>query len=95
MKAKRPSGRDATEHKTADFSIEDTAVTLTRLGLLQGKTTAMFDPYQGALKPKSSARKKDLRKVGAWIEAKRMAEEVKRQEAAAVAQAKGAESEEP
>jgi hypothetical protein len=53
--------------------------TLTRLGLLQGNATAAFEPYQGALKPESSARKKDLRKLGEWIEAKRIAENARRQ----------------
>jgi hypothetical protein len=77
--------RGASPSKTPTF-------TLTHLGLLQGNATAVFEPYQGALKPESSARKKDLRKLGEWIEAKRIAAEVKRQEATVAAQGEGPQS---
>jgi hypothetical protein len=78
-KAKQPTGRNAVAGKIADLSIEDSAVTLARLNRDAPST---FDPYGGALKPKPPPRKKDLRKLGQWIEAKRKAEELKAKELA-------------
>jgi hypothetical protein len=66
--------------KSGRLSTEDTATARTRLALRQGPKG--FDPYQGAFSSQPPRRKKDLRKVGEWLEAKRQAEELKRQEAA-------------
>jgi len=46
------------------------------------KRASAFDPYAGAVPARPPAAKKDLRKLGEWIKAKRMAEELKRQEEA-------------
>jgi len=45
-----------------------------------GQSVSRFDPYQGAMSAKRPSRKKDLRKVGEWIEAKRRAEQLKRED---------------
>ena len=37
------------------------------------------DPYQGAMTAKRPSRKKDLRKLGEWIKAKQLAEQVRRE----------------
>ena len=81
-KDKQPIGRTAVDTAAAKLSIDDTPVTLARLGRPPNKLASGFDPYGGALMPKPPARKKDLRKLGEWIEAKHKAEEIKRQEAA-------------
>jgi hypothetical protein len=83
-KAKQPTGRNAVGGKSADLSIEDSAVTLSRLSR---NAASAFDPYGGALKPKPPPRKKDLRKLGQWIEAKRKAEELKAKELALASEA--------
>lgn len=80
-KDKRPTNDEAAASPSGRLSIEDTCVALARLGR-PNKMASGFDPYAGALAPKPPARKKDLRKLGEWIEAKQKAEELKRQEAA-------------
>jgi hypothetical protein len=65
----------------AELSIEDTAVTLARVGRARKASASECNPYGGVLIPKPPARKKDLRKLGVWIEAMHTAEEIKRQEA--------------
>ena len=62
------------------LSTKDTATVRTPVAPQQGQQG--FDPYQGAFSGQPPPRKKDLRKVGEWLEAKRRAEELKRQEAA-------------
>jgi hypothetical protein len=64
--------------KSSQLSVEDTALVKQRMGM--GQTASRFDPYQGALSANRSSRKKDLRKVGEWLEAKRRAEQLKREE---------------
>ena len=67
--------------KPGQLSKRETATAKTGVALREGSKG--FDPYQGALSAQPPRRKKDLRKVGEWLEAKRRAEELKRQEAAA------------
>jgi hypothetical protein len=38
-----------------------------------------IDPYDGVLSPKAPGRKKDLRKLGEWIEAKRKADAIRQE----------------
>jgi hypothetical protein len=57
--------------KRVKLTIEDTAVT--RPGLAANKEAF---PYHGASGQKPSSRKKDLRKLGEWIKAKRKADEL-------------------
>jgi hypothetical protein len=72
-------GRDPQSARST-FSIEDTAAARARLE--RGKRgPSAFDPYAGAVPERPPAAKKDLRKLGEWIKAKRTAEELKRQEA--------------
>jgi len=59
------------------FSIEDTALMKLRIGM--GQSVSRFDPYQGAMSAKPPSRKRDLRKVQEWLEAKRRAESLKRE----------------
>jgi hypothetical protein len=81
-KDKPPIRQTAAATPAAKFSIEDTAVASVRLGRLHNKSASGFDPYAGALTPKPPARKRDLRKLGEWIDAKHKADEIKRQDAA-------------
>ena len=81
-KDKPPIRQTAAATPAAKFSIEDTAVALVRLGRLHNKSASGFDPYAGALTPKPPGRKRDLRKLGEWIDAKHKADEIKRQDAA-------------
>lgn len=81
-RGKQPIRRAVVDAPAAKLSIEDTVVTLARLARARSKLASGFDPYGGALLPKPPARKKDLRKLGEWIEAKHKADEIKRQEAA-------------
>jgi len=60
------------------WSIEDTAMVKLRMGM--GQPVSRFDPYQGVMSTMRPSRKKDLRKVGEWIEAKRRAEQLKRED---------------
>jgi hypothetical protein len=71
--------RDKPHGKISKLSIEDTARTKQRLA----KAKHGSDPYDGALVNKVPSRKKDLRKLGEWLEAKRKADELKRQESEA------------
>jgi hypothetical protein len=59
------------------LSIEDTSTG--RLRLARGRTEGGFDPYNGAISTTRTSRKKDLRKLGEWLEAKRRADEVRRE----------------
>ena len=79
-KDKRPIRRVGADTTASELSIEDTGVTLARVSRAPNKSAAEFDPYRGAIPPKPPARKKDLRKLGAWIEAMHTAEEIKRHE---------------
>lgn len=81
-KDKPPIGQTAAATPAAKFSIEDTAVALVRLGRLRNKSASGFDPYAGALTAKPPARKRDLRKLGEWIDVKHKADEIKRQDGA-------------
>jgi hypothetical protein len=73
------SGRDA-QSAPSQLSIEDTATVRARFE--RGKPgPSAFDPYAGALPARPPTAKKDLRKLGEWIKAKRTAEELKREEA--------------
>jgi len=58
------------------WSIEDTGSAKARIG--EKASASRFDPYQGAAMKKPS-RKRDLRKIGEWLEAKRRAEAPKRE----------------
>jgi len=53
------------------------AVMTTQKRPVKGADPQGFDPYNGALPQRPVARKKDLRKLGEWIEAKRKAEAIK------------------
>jgi hypothetical protein len=64
------------ETKTPPLSIEDTGLVKRRMGL--GQSASRFDPYQGVMAAKGPSRKKDLRKVQEWLEAKRRAEQSRR-----------------
>lgn len=80
-KGKQPIRRAAVDVVAAKLSVEDTGETLARLGRGRNKLASVFEPYGRALMPKPPARKKDLRKLGEWIEAKHKADEIKREEA--------------
>jgi hypothetical protein len=67
----RNSGEDVDDQ----LSIEDTGIG--RLRLTRGKSENGFDPYQGVVPTQRTSRKKDLRKLGEWLEAKRRAEALK------------------
>jgi hypothetical protein len=56
--------------------MEDAATAKARLAQKKGSG---FDPYQGAFAKQPPRRKKDLRKVGEWLESKRRAEILKRE----------------
>ena len=56
------------------LSTEDADTAKARLAQKRGSA---FDPYQGAFANQPPRRKKDLRKVGQWLEAKRRAEGLK------------------
>jgi hypothetical protein len=73
----RRSSRDA-HSALSKLSIEDTNMDRARLK----RAPSAFDPYAGAAPARPPATKKDLRKLGEWIKAKRTAEELKRQEEA-------------
>jgi hypothetical protein len=66
------------DSKEVCWSIEDTVKAKVRLR--QEQPVSRFDPYQGAMSTKPPSRKRDLRKIGEWIEAKRRAEQLKREE---------------
>jgi hypothetical protein len=72
----RRSSRDA-HSALRKLSIEDTNMARVRLK----RAPSAFDPYAGALPARPPTAKKDLRKLGEWIKAKRTAEELKREEA--------------
>jgi hypothetical protein len=65
--------------KSRQLSIEDTAIVKQRMGM--GAPISRFDPYQGTMSAKPPSRKKDLRKVQEWLEAKRRAERNKKDDA--------------
>jgi hypothetical protein len=62
--------------KGEQWSIEDTGMVKARLG--ENASASRFDPYQGTAIKKPS-RKRDLRKIGEWLVAKRRAEALKRE----------------
>jgi hypothetical protein len=64
------------DSKEVRWSIEDTLKAKVRLR--QEQPASRFDPYQGALSAKPPSRKRDLRKVQEWLEAKRRAERNKK-----------------
>jgi hypothetical protein len=66
--------------KPGQLSTEDTGTARTRVAQRRGG--AGFDPYQGTFSSQPPRRKMDLRKLEEWLEAKRLAEESKRQQAA-------------
>jgi hypothetical protein len=78
---KRPTTPPGDDTSEVNLSIEDTGISLARAKPRPGKATRAFDPYGGALANKPPSRKKDLRKLGAWLEAKQRAADLKRQEA--------------
>ena len=63
--------------ESPQLSIEDTGMVKQRMGM--GTPVSRFDPYQGVMSGKPPSRKKDLRKVQEWLEAKRRAESLKRE----------------
>jgi hypothetical protein len=74
----------------AGWAIEDPSVASARVRPPREEPAAGVDPYQSREQIKPRSRRKDLRKLSEWIEAKRKADELKRQEAAAaVANRKG------
>ncbi len=79
MRSKSNSNSSASYEKLLDesLSIEDTGTG--RLRLSRGRTEGGFDPYNGAMSTQRTSRKKDLRKLGEWLEAKRRAEEIRRE----------------
>ncbi len=66
-----------TEPPDLDLAIEGAAETSARVIRRSNKSALGFDPYRGALMSQPPPRKKDLRKLGEWIAAKRNAEESK------------------
>ncbi len=66
--------------KISRLSVEDTSRVKQRMGM--GAPISRFDPYQGAMTAKPPSRKRDLRKVGEWLEAKRRAERLKKEDTA-------------
>ncbi len=65
--------------KSPQLSIEDTGMVKQRMGM--GAPVSRFDPYQGVMAAKRPSRKRDLRKVQEWLEAKRRAERIKKEDA--------------
>jgi hypothetical protein len=65
--------------KSSRLSIEDTGMVKQRMGM--GAPVSRFDPYQGAMTAKPPSQKRDLRKVGEWLEAKKRAERLKKENA--------------
>jgi len=63
------------------WDIEDTSKMKVRLR--QASPRSPFDPYQGAMSSKPPSRKRDLRKVQEWLEAKRRAERLKKDDSGA------------
>ena len=61
--------------KSPRLSIEDTGMVKARMGM--GQPVSRFDPYQGVMSAKRPDRKKDLRKVQEWLEARKRAERIK------------------
>ena len=64
--------------KTPPLSIEDTGLVKRRMGM--GQSASRFDPYQGVMAAKPPSRKRDLRKVQEWLEAKKRAERIKKED---------------
>jgi hypothetical protein len=73
--------KDRPKGKINKLSLEDTGKS--KLRVSKAKHVGGIDPYDGALANKAPSRKKDLRKLGEWLETKRKADELKRQEEAA------------
>jgi hypothetical protein len=66
--------------KSPQLPIEDTGIVKQRMGM--GAPVSRFDPYHGAISAKPPGRKRDLRKVQEWLEAKKRAERIKKDDAA-------------
>ena len=62
--------------QTPPLSVEDTGLLKRRMGM--GHSASRFDPYQGVMSSKPPSRKRDLRKVQEWLEAKKRAERNKK-----------------
>jgi hypothetical protein len=60
-----------------DWNLEDTGTARTRLK--QSRSGSRFDPYQGTYEGRKPSRKRDLRKVQEWLEARDRAEQIKRE----------------
>jgi hypothetical protein len=76
-KDKPPNRRAGAGADCRDLAIEGAAETSARVIRRSNKSALGFDPYRGASLSQPVARKKDLRKLGEWIAAKRKAEESK------------------
>jgi hypothetical protein len=70
-----PRDKDTKDPK---WSIEDTRSARIRLG--ESKVAVPVDSYQGAMSKKRPSRKRDLRKIGEWLEVRRRAEQLKREQ---------------
>jgi hypothetical protein len=64
---------------SGSLSVEDTQSRKLRL---VGKPVASLEPYGNAARPMPAGGKAHMRKIEQWIKAKRLAEEVRRQEKA-------------
>ncbi len=62
--------------KAPTLFLEDTGLVKRRMGM--GHSASRFDPYQGVMSSKPPSRKRDLRKVQEWLEAKKRAERNKK-----------------
>ena len=67
----------------AEWTIEEPSVAPVRPRLPGEQSASGLDPYQSREQLKPRSRKKDLRKLSEWIEAKRKVDALKRQEATA------------
>jgi hypothetical protein len=63
--------------KGGQLSVEDPAITKMRVP--EKVPVSRFDPYQGTAMKKPS-RKRDLRKIGEWLETKRRTEALKHED---------------
>ncbi len=63
--------------QSGELAIEGDAATSARVIRRSNKSALGFDPYGRTLMPEPPTRKKDLRKLGEWIAAKRKAESAK------------------
>jgi hypothetical protein len=73
-KGKQPIEPVSAEPATLTFTIEEPPVAPDR------SSHRGIGPYDGALSPKAPGRKKDLRKLGEWIEAKSKADAIRQEQ---------------